>query len=206
MRHIIFDHDGVIADSWDGLNSAFAELGLFGNTIEEIVKHQVEYSNNKPTHVRGGTMPEDVARRITKEMNDAFAIMIRDNSYKLFNEFVDEIKRLNDAKIALVSSNSSEHIKHCLKISKLPFTHALSFEDSTSKEEKIERIAKDWGVDIDDLFYVTDTLADVYELETFMPKKNIVGVAWGYCGYETLAKELPPDQILKEFKDIHKVF
>lgn len=55
-----------------------------------------------------------------------------------------------------------------------------------------------------EVIYVTDTLADVYELETMMPRKHIIGCAWGYCGYAILREELPKEQVLREPTDIHQ--
>ena len=65
-------------------------------------------------------------------------------------------------------------------------------------------ITKDWGVTEEEIVYITDTVADIFELQSFIPKTNLIGCSWGYCGYDLLSKELPSNQILREFSDIHK--
>jgi soluble P-type ATPase len=122
----------------------------------------------------------------------------------LFDDFIEEIRDL-DATIAVASSGGANYVYKQAKKTGLPFTHILAWEDSPSKEEKIELVCKDWGIPISDVIYVTDSLADVYELETLIPRKHIIGCAWGYCGYTVLREELPQEQILRNPKDIHKV-
>jgi hypothetical protein len=107
--------------------------------------------------------------------------------------------------VAVVSSNAGIFVQKIAKEIGLPFTHVLAFEDSGSKAEKIETICNDWEIPVTQARYITDTLGDVYELVTIMPRKHIFGCAWGYLGYEVLRKELSEAQILREPKDIHRV-
>lgn len=67
-----------------------------------------------------------------------------------------------------MSSGSEEYVQPALIRSGLEPTHVLCFEDHHSKEEKIELICKDRGVNIQDVYYITDSLADVYELKDFL--------------------------------------
>ncbi len=57
-----------------------------------------------------------------------------------------------------------------------------------------------------DVYYFTDTKADVYELESTLGKNKIIGCAWGFSGLDGLRDVLPEKQILRDFKDIHRFF
>ena len=81
-------------------------------------------------------------------------------------------------------------------------THTLTFEDHHTKEQKIETICKDWEVPVESVYYFTDSLADVYELQNFIAPGKLIGVAWGFSGKENLLKELPPTSILNTFTEI----
>src|SRR3989344_677457 len=124
----------------------------------------------------------------------------------MFDAFIKEINSLKNVKIAVVSSNHSDCVNHGIKKSKLKPTHVLCFDDHHSKEEKIEMIAKKWGVDKKEVYYFTDTKADVYELENFLDRKKIIGCSWGWAGVDKLREVLPENQILKTYKDIHALF
>jgi phosphoserine phosphatase len=50
----------------------------------------------------------------------------------------------------------------------------LAFEDHHSKEEKIEQICRDRGVDVSEVYYFTDTKADVYELQDMIAKNKLI--------------------------------
>ncbi len=197
--------DGVLMDSWDATNDAFLKMKFRGNTLEEVTANHIAYCMNKPWHSKSEKFSKEKYEYILGVMHTMYEIVIKDPRYVPFTAFLDELGKVPDSRFALVSSNGSKHVTNFISLTDIKFTHALSFVDGTSKEDKIEKITRDWDIGTNDFLYITDSLADVYELETFMPKKNIIGVAWGYCGYDVLAKELPPEQILKEFTDIHKV-
>jgi leucyl-tRNA synthetase len=131
---------------------------------------------------------------------------MKQNSFDLFIDFVEEIKKIENVKIAIVSSGSKLYIEDKVTASGLAATHVLTFEDHHSKEEKIETICKEWGVGLDEVLYFTDTKADVYELENCLDRRNIIGCAWGFHGFEKLREVLPENQILKNFSDIHTIF
>lgn len=204
MKNIIFDMDGVLMDSFLATNEAFSKMKFRGNTLEEVTKSHLEYCSQKPWHAKDQVFDKSTYDMIAERLNVMFDIVIKDPRYKPFAEFLKEIEKINDKRIAVVSSNSKKHTDHFRKLTNLQFTHILNFIDSPSKEDKVNSVLQSWNIGINDFYYITDTLADVYELEGFMPKEHIIGCSWGYCGYELLAKELPTNQILKEFKEIHK--
>lgn len=203
MYHIILDMDGVLADSWDDVIDGLLLHDWHGTTREEVLRSHEIYTRRKPVHARNSGMSPEIHAKINTGL-DILATHLLKVSPPLFDDFVRELHQL-EAQMAVVSAGQERYVRKMAKRSGLPFTHVLSFDQDPSKEAKIERICKDWNVSVSEVIYVTDTLADVYELENFMPREHIIGCAWGYCGYAVLREELPKEQILKNPKDIHDV-
>jgi FMN phosphatase YigB (HAD superfamily) len=204
MHYLIFDYDGVLADTWEVGIHALIDQGIV-NTYEEGRKHRLKHFCGKPIHQRdeGIHNPKRLkeVETISQRMNQFFV----NQGYKLFDEFISELEKLEDVTMAIVSSGAKVSILPNTQKMNIAFTHILSIEDGHYKGKKIRRICNDWKVDVKEILYFTDTLSDVFELETFMPKKNIIGCAWGYLGYDVLRQELTDEQILREPKDIHDV-
>ncbi|MBP7885472.1 hypothetical protein KAZ93_04985 [Patescibacteria group bacterium] len=61
----------------------------------------------------------------------------------MFDAFIDEIKKLKNVHIAIVTSNSIDIVNHKRDALVFTPTHILGIEDHHSKEEKIEQICRD---------------------------------------------------------------
>ncbi len=203
-QYFIFDFDGVLGDTWKATVEARFAMGDF-KTREESTANLMKYFENIP----------HTSRQFAKTSEEEESVLMWTRSFgenmlkheiNLFKEFITEIKKYKNAKMAVVSSGSEIYVKSTLKKSGLKFSHVLTYEDSRSKEEKIEKICGDWKIDVKDAHYFTDTKADVYELENLLDRNKIIGCAWGYHGFEKLKEVLLERQILKNFKDIHTYF
>ena len=203
MHYIIFDMDGVLSDSWDNCIEGLLPTGLHGSTREEVLASHMRYCTRRPIHARSGTMTSERKKQISSAL-DTLCDYLNTMNTPLFDDFIEEIRDL-DATIAVASSGGANYVYKQAKKTGLPFTHVFAWEDSTSKEDNIEKICKDWSIPLSKVIYVTDTLADVYELESLIPREHIIGCAWGFCGYPILREELPKSQILREPQDFRKV-
>ncbi len=124
----------------------------------------------------------------------------------MFNEFIEELKKLKNTKMAVVSSGSNLYVEKMSRNTGLNFDYILGAEDHHSKQYKVEYVAEKWKIDVKDAYYFTDTKTDVLELENLMDKSKIIGCSWGWHGFDRLKEVLPENQILKNFSDIHKIF
>ncbi len=202
-KYLIFDFDGVIGDTYD--ICVKSNMMLDNLTQAEAVEHTIRYFNNKPDHSKGHSLSEEEIKSKLDWIRRYGEIMAK-MEYSLFDEFNKAIKNLSNTKIAIISAGSSLYINKRIPETGLNPTHVLTYEDHHSKEEKIEQVCKDWGVSMRDIYYFTDTKADVYELENCLDRKKIIGCAWGYCGYDLLRELLPEEQVLKEANDVNKIF
>lgn len=200
-KYLIFDFDGVLADSFFAVsqyeNDKDRDRTLAEIQAEMIVKDESnefldpDKDQLKIEH-RKGRMAE-------------FAQHMKYREIPLFLNFLDLIHKLENTKLAIVTSNSSDLVKHLLGKIEHDFEFILGTEEGYLKSDKIKFICNQWGVTIDDIIYFTDTQRDVYHLEHRMDKSKIYGCSWGWHGYERLAQVLPKENILVEFDDITRL-
>lgn len=204
MQHyLIFDFDGVIGDTREA--SARATATVDGTDLETALANNLAYASAKPNHVRNHTLSESEMHKIYTWTQN-FGRIMHENGFPLFTEFVAAVEAIETPYKAIVSSGSQQYVIPALAKTKIKPTHILAFEDHHSKEEKIELICADWGVSVKDVYYFTDTLADVYELQNLLSEEKLIGVAWGYCGRDALLKALKPEHILDSPADFARLF
>jgi phosphoglycolate phosphatase-like HAD superfamily hydrolase len=198
--NFIFDFDGVLGDTFKQNLESMVEIGIY-SSLENAREGQLKYFNGPPHLTRTSDITPERKAKNEKFILD-FGTVMSKKEIPLFTEFLDSIKRISPDNLAVVSNGSTKYLLPACERMGLKFSHILAFEDHHSKEEKIEIIVNDWQVSELEIYYFTDALVDVYELEKYMDRSKIIGCAWGYSGYENLAQELPEEQILKTFKDI----
>ncbi len=201
-KYLIFDFDGVLGDTYKQSLQARVDMGN-SKDMEESHKNLHEYFSATPWHAN------ELDEKGKKEYHNfgiGYAEAMTKLKYNLFDDFIKEINKIKNTKIAVVSSGYDLYSKGPLKKSKLKYTHFLAGNHHHSKVEKIKTICKAWKTDIKNVYYFTDTQADVYELENTLDKRKLVGCSWGYQGEEKLKEVLSENQILKKFTDIHKIF
>ncbi len=205
QKYLIFDFDGVLGDTLQESIQAAITMGP-EKTREDSYDRIFKYLNNKPNHHRGA---EQHHIDSNNDWTFTFGKILAELQPKIFGEFVQEVAKISDAKIAIVSSGSNDYVLPMVEeIKKLGVhpTHVLTLQDHHSKEEKIETVCKDWGVTEKDIYYFTDSKADIYELETICDKSKLIGCAWGHIGDKPLLELIPEKQLLRNWNDIHKIF
>ncbi|MBP9749065.1 leucine--tRNA ligase, partial [Patescibacteria group bacterium] len=204
QKYAIFDFDGVLGNTFEAGMQAFVDMGE-KPSLAEAKESMIAYARKKPNHVRNHTMtPEQLAH--TYQWTERYGKLMEQNDLPLFENFIDEILQIPNIQIGVVSSGSELYVKPAMEKSRLTPSHIFGFEEHYSKEEKIERICKAWSISVKDVWYFTDTKADVLELSDLLDTQHIIGCAWGYLGKEELEEALPREQVLENFSDIHRVF
>ncbi|MCA9357235.1 HAD hydrolase-like protein [Candidatus Nomurabacteria bacterium] len=202
--NLIFDFDGVIGDTWDSVVVANVKNNNLSGP-EEAISGMNKYFSSRPDHAKDTTLSNEVLKE--RELSTIeFGKILLNEGFDLFNDFVHEIEKISTPNKAIVSRGSIVYIEPALAKTNISPTHILSYENHHSKEEKIEQVCKDWGVKVSEVYYFTDTLSDIYELQNFIAKDKLIGVTWGFCTKEQLLEELSPDHILDTAKDFDKLF
>src|SRR3989344_1759746 len=140
MKYLIFDFDGVLADTYDPRMAVLLERG--DRTREKILQDTDQHFTTSP-HTRNLNLSEEVLS-LRRERIIKFGMALQQKGFNLFNGFIEELKKIQNTKMAVVSSGSSVYVNPKLENCGLTFSHILTFEDHHSKEEKVEQICKEW--------------------------------------------------------------
>ncbi len=193
--YLIFDFDGVLGDTYS--HSIAWHQFVTNKDYTSAKKRLDNYTNNIPFHAKWHSMTKEQELSQNLSMVN-FGKYMNDANIKLFEQFVKDVIKIPNAKIAIVSSwNKSYIIKSLGKYAKY-FEYIYDYIDSSSKEDKVDMVCKNRWIDKKHIYYFTDTLADIYELETFVDKSQLIWCAWWFSGLANLSKELPAEQIILE--------
>jgi len=201
--YLLFDFDGVIGNTWDVFLEALIHNDEF-KTKEEAVAAVNTYFANKPNHSKAHSLSKEELHKMSQQ-RIATGTFINENGFELFDDFVKEIEKFETKHKAIVSTGSLVYLEPALARTNIRPTHILGFEDHHSKEEKINQICNDWKCNIEDVYYFTDSLADVLELKDHIAKDKLIGVSWGFCSKEQLLSELAEECILDTAADMSEV-
>jgi phosphoglycolate phosphatase-like HAD superfamily hydrolase len=134
MKNLIFDFDGVLGNTRGAVLFALVASGRESDH-QSAISNVTNYFSKKPHHARDHTMTagEMIAEH---EWIKKFGTIVHEHGFSLFEEFISEIKQLENARIAVVSSGSQNYVLPAIQQTSLKPTHTLTFEDHHSKEEK----------------------------------------------------------------------
>ena len=202
-KYLIFDFDGVILDSWEATLEAHYRLQT------ELTKDQIKDKllNDrlvKPRYTSDKKYTPEQLKELMEFRKREYDIKA-EVGLKLFRGFVGELKKLKNVKMAIVSTAYQPVLEQFAGEAGLNFDFIHGFSENFSKDNSIKRIAEDWGTDLNELYFFTDTIRDIIEVENILNPNRIIGCGWGFHGYQRLKEVLPEEQILQEFKDVHEV-
>jgi HAD superfamily hydrolase (TIGR01549 family) len=202
-KYLIFDFDGVILDSWEATLEAHYRLQT------ELTKAQIKDKllNDrlvKPRYTSDKKYTPEQLKELMEFRKREYDIKA-EFGLKLFRGFVDELKKLKNVKMAIVSTAYQPVLEKFAGKAGLNFDFIYGFSETFSKENSIKRIVEDWGTDLNELYFFTDTIRDIIEVKNILNHNRIIGCGWGFHGYQRLKEVLPEEQILQKFKDVHKV-
>lgn len=197
---IVFDFDGVLADSFDILyqmvSAAFTSFGLSlaPDQYRDFYRENVKNAERK---ILGSGKK---FQKFQKQLEARRAVY--DKKVKLFPfvpDFVRDLERM--ANISIVSSTPANTIRQKLDEYKLShlFGVILGANAEFSKRQKLDQAISTFGGNPEKVLFVSDTVGDINEgreagLET-------IAVTWGFHDRVLLAKAQPTFLI-----DTHREF
>ncbi len=202
-KYILFDNDGVIANTWD-LFLRF-QMQYLNKTRDEVLdvisgfcnKASFDKEKEKPGH-------NDFLINLYKAMYE-----FNGNSYVVptFSKVTEIIKSApSEIHMGIISTGSKPFIRATLRDILHKFDLIQALEDGLSKQEKAARQCKKWGVNPSEVKFVTDILADYWEMRSYLNPDNIHVVGWGkFQPVEEIAAVVPERQILRQFSDLQNL-
>jgi len=154
VKNLIFDFDGVIADTSD-INWALSQEHDTTATYEDFLAH---HDGNVFEEPRIKFNPETLHLFYSEYVNRLTP------SHLALS--IEPLKRLALAhSLYVISSNSEKAIKNVLEKSEILnlFSGIMGVETHPSKIEKFKMLMQENGVTIENTVFVTDTLGDVKE-------------------------------------------
>jgi len=185
-RHILFDFDGVIADSF---NLCF-EIQKKICPHLTIDSYRQRFEGNisdweDPAHVHTPECRRDIdffAKYIPRMMQEVEIV-------SGMKETIIELEKTHS--LIVISSTITSPIQDYLKLHGLAthFTEIIGIDVDKSKIKKMKLVFKKYGVKPDDCVFITDTLGDM--IEASHTGVGSIGVRWGFHLPETLQRGAP---------------
>lgn len=177
---IVFDFDGVIADTW-AINQECARKSGHEFTLEDFLAH----------HDRNPYQNPRIA--FTKESGEKFFHFFEQNIYSA-QPFIsqDQLHTLSKKyMLFIISSNQEGIMKKYLSHQKVDnyFQEIFWKESGKSKVQKFKDLFQKYHLSSDDCYFVTDTLGDIKEWHELWIQS--LAVSYWYHNTERLQKWNP---------------
>jgi phosphoglycolate phosphatase len=190
MSLVMFDYDGVIADSLDAhvksFLAAFRDNGCTKvNTAQDVLDL---YEDNVYRSMAALDLSEEEIDLILKSYNVKQALLL--DQIQLFPQIRELFSDLVSAghRVIIITSNTAEAVSGVLSKREIfGVEKVMGSETAKSKIKKIH-MAMDWHPDLK-AYYVGDTKGDIYEGR--QAGAATVGVAWGWHGPDKLSESRP---------------
>lgn len=193
IKSLIFDFDGVIADTFD-IGWALSQEHDETATLENFLAHH------------DGNVYEEPRIKFKPERLDEFYSEYRK---RLLPSHVAQaaapIRRLAESYSLFVISSTSEYaIKELLERTDLLkfFVRIMGAETHRSKVEKFKLLIEENGVTPDNALFVTDTLGDIKEAHKV--RIRTIAETFGYHSRERLAQG-KPFRIVDSWEEIERM-
>lgn len=197
-KFILFDFDGVIADSY---SIAWQTAQTMCKQVSEA-DYKTAFEGN--VHERHDEMMSDDHGSACRHDLDWFSIFtpLFEEKAQLFKGISEVIEELSHSHVLIiVSSTITSPIQGFLEKHHIGryFSEVMGADVHTSKHEKIKIVFQKYKTSAPQCVFVTDTLGDM--LEAKKESVGAIGVAWGFHSRETLAKG-KPFKIVEQPKEI----
>jgi phosphoglycolate phosphatase len=192
---VMFDFDGVIADSWCGQKRAFVDAlqahGLDDFATSATFRDLLESNWFEALGEAG------VPDHVVGEIERAFGTV---ESPELFPGMAEVIERLAEAHpVVVITSSATDVVRRILRERQVRgVAEVIGGDVEPSKTVKIEAARRRYGEALEP-WYVCDTVGDVAEARA--AGAAVVGAGWGWHGEERLLRA-GPDLIARHPSDL----
>jgi phosphoglycolate phosphatase len=196
---IMFDFDGVIADSLADQSSAFVDT-LHAHGLDELATASTFLELTESNWFEALATAE-VPGHVVRELEDAF---VAAPDPPLFPGMAEVLERLAAThRVVVITSSRTSAVEGILDAHGVSgVTRVIGGDQEPSKTRKIRSVRREYGESLA-AWYVCDTVGDVREARA--AGVTTVGVAWGWHGEERLLGA-GPDHIARRPSDLLDLF
>lgn len=202
-KYIIFDFDGVLADSLEAEIYATKKVDNKETETKEEVHNRLKEIFTKPPVE--SFEDEKSVQKAVQRIHQICKHKI-EHGFTTFAGFIYELKKLNNVRFAINTTSNRANVDHILEQIDLEFDYIFTLENGLNKTKKNQEIIKNWQADAKDVYFITDTIRDFLETKENLATENILATDWGWQGRELLETVFKPEQILEKYSDIHRFF
>ncbi len=197
----VWDFDGTLADTLAGVlriyNELAPQLGYAPVTDVQAVRDTTPMQFLRSHGISLWTLGTIRNKVVARQKAEMASIRL----YPGLPEVLRQISRSN-RRMGIVSSNSEENIRTCLRANEAEqwFEFVAGYSRVLGKQRVLRRVLRQTGVDCRDVLYVGDEVRDIEAAREV--GMDVVAVTWGINSKGILAEHAPtclvdrPDQLL----------
>ena len=197
---LIFDLDGVIADSWDLFHQEFCQLmsSIGRSDLSQKANTLKLFEGNFFEELQAAIYPQKVPPSLFQSMmKSCHSILLKAPCFKGIHHTLEQLQQQH--LLHIVTSNHSSAVADFLQRHQLNLFHSIQGTDThTSKVRKIKNVVGD--TPMKDCLYIGDTLGDIVEAKSAGIK--VIAASWGWHHRDTLLRGNPdgiadnPEQLI----------
>jgi phosphoglycolate phosphatase len=192
---VMFDFDGVIADSWCAQKAAFAGA-LRAHGLDDFAT-SATFLDLLEANWFEALLDAGLPREVVADIESAFG---GGPTPELFPGMADVIERLAEAHpVIVITSSATADVERVLAQRRVRgVTEVIGGDVEPSKTRKIRSVRRRYG-ESREAWYVCDTTGDVVEARA--AGAVTVGASWGWHGEERLLRAAP-DRMARHPSDL----
>ena len=196
MKSIVFDFDGVLGDTHNLIINFLTTKFFFTPKMADSMIRKSMFSFGSDSYVVW-VFKKYFYRRLYKKL-------AKTKENYLFQAQIDQLDSLMVPK-AIISHNHTQTCVNILGNQKSKFQAIYGMNNSKNKVQALaDLVNSNPNFDLENLIFVTDTVADILEINQILPKNQIFAVNYGFCTQQELAPYLPKNQIISNLSELNQ--
>lgn len=190
IKLVIFDFDGVLADTYDVYHRFLMEKFRLS---DKRAKHFLDKS---AVSMRKERRLKCLVRRLESYYYRRFLRYIKEK-HDLYRSELPELMDSLTIPAGVVTRSTAKVCEEILDSQYERFEFVYGRKMFHHKHEIIKKIIEERGLNELEVVFVTDTTADIMDVLEILPISQIIVTSWGFSKVEDLRMHIPEKQILQ---------
>jgi phosphoglycolate phosphatase-like HAD superfamily hydrolase len=191
IKLVIFDFDGVLADTYDLYHRFLMEKFRLS---DKRAKHFLDKS---AVSMRRERRIKWLVRRLESYYYRRFRKYIKEK-HDLYRAELPELLDRLTIPAGVVTRSTAKVCEEILDSQYERFEFVYGRMMFHHKHEVIKILMEERGLHEHEVIFVTDTTADILDVQEALPLSQIIVTSWGFSQVEDLKTHIPEEQILQD--------